>query len=330
MFHALLIRARDLSPESHEALQSDQFLTVKPRERRYVRDAVVRALADVHVPVEQFCAGALLQYRRLSLSLDFTSRDVADELLEAVGQSTGEAATLALDKLSCIWAAYPLTGVSVALHAIRRWSSLQHEGEWRKYGPALLRLIEQHVAVAHLGELVDVCRGVLQGDVVYSLLAPLYARLTALAPPEVVAQFACMPTLAQTNVAAIDADADEADARELAAESEADEPDAEDEAFIAAEDPEEDDVAVSATEGSTHEDDRDTVVHMFAREHIERTRDRSSRVTATAIYRQFVEWHHAHFSTAVPSRKAFGNQFQLLFPDKVRQSRVFYLGIVLL
>jgi hypothetical protein len=127
-----------------------------------------------------------------------------------------------------------------------------------------------------------------------------------------------MHTEAQVDVEALDVAADEADAREMAAEP-VEEPDEDDEEFVATDDDEDDGHELS------------DIVRCFAMEHIEETGDIACRVPANVIYQRFV----AQFRTVypeeenVPSQKAFGNEFQRLFPNKVRTRVVQYLGIML-
>lgn len=315
LYRVLLDRARDLSPESCEALQSGQWCSISSRRRQQVREALVLALGDSTVSVDEFCEGALQEFQQTFPSFGAT---LQEEMLDCVARCEEAMALLALEKLDRVWTAYPLSGVTGALRLIASWTALNHAEQWRQYGAAIHRLIAQHVTAQHLDALVETCHAVLQGVIIYPLLAPLHTRLTEVAPPEAVAQFAHMHALLQVDVAALDVAADEADAREMAAESD-EEPTEYDKAFVASDD---------------DEQELADVVRGFAAEHINETGDAHSRVTANAIYQKFVEWFRVCYpseATAgnIPSQKAFGNEFQLLYPNKVRARLVYYVGIML-
>ncbi|MGB4345930.1 MAG: hypothetical protein WBJ21_05995 [Burkholderiaceae bacterium] len=318
LLSVLCARVCILSPESAPALVHNQWHAMSSRDRRKVGEALVHAVGDVTMTAEAFRAGPLHKYRQTFPELHFSVTYVQDELLHRVADCDGAAALSALEKLGHVWSAFPLSGVTVALRAIARWSSLTDAAEWQRYGEAIRRMIAQHVTVQHLDALVQTCHAALQEPIVYPLMGPLYARLTEVAPPAVVASLARMHTEAQVDVEALDVAADEADAREMAAEP-VEEPDEDDEEFVATDDDEDDGHELS------------DIVRCFAMEHIEETGDIACRVPANVIYQRFV----AQFRTVypeeenVPSQKAFGNEFQRLFPNKVRTRVVQYLGIML-
>ena len=317
LLSVLCARVCILSPESAPALVHNQWHAMSSRDRRKVGEALVHAVGDATVTADAFLAGPLQQYRQMFPELHLSVTGVQDELLHRVADCDGAAALSALEKLSHVWSAFPLSGVTVALRAIARWSSLTDAAEWNKYGEAIRRLIAQHVTAQHLDELVKTCHAALQEPIIYPLMGPLHARLTEVAPPAVIASLARMHTEAQVDVEALDDAAEEADAREMAAEPD-EEPDEDDEDFVATGD--------DKDEGHELID----IVRFFAIEHIEETGDIASRVPANVIYQRFAAWFRTIYPEEdVPSQKAFGNEFQRLFPNKVRTRVVHYLGIML-
>ena len=209
------------------------------------------------------------------------------------------------------------------------------------HAPALLRGLKQLLANQHEQLFAVLSKRVIQlfpgcmptqqpHDTSLLLLPWLEDHVRSTRSSAIQQQSLPLPGPSQAEVEALERAADEADAQAEREADAADEATEEDLAFLTNKRSKKE-MRVAAQQSSVECGHALTqVVDLFAAACIMATHDPNAAIEAGVIYAHFCGWFEQHYPDQhTPSNRAFGMEFQQLFPDKERSRVVSYLGIML-